>query len=103
MRYLLAMIMMLAAAPALADSEAREGADWVRISADPCKDEKVLAHIAAAGEDAKDYRRARAEIQGASYSGCWQPLFNKEVIYLRYEDGDSGVVPFRDLKPVKSV
>jgi hypothetical protein len=61
MRFSLALILLLAAAPVLADSEARQGNDWVRITAKPCTDEKVLAHIAAAGDNPLDYRAARAE------------------------------------------
>lgn len=98
----LAPILLLAVAPAFADSEARVGADWVRIAATPCTDEKVLAHITAAGDNPLDYRAARAEFQGAPYIGCWRPLMDKGVVYIRYDDGDQGVVPFGDLKPLKT-
>lgn len=92
-----------AAGAALADSEARRGSDFVRITVRPCADEKVVAAITAAGEDPKDYRAARAEIGGAPFAGCWKPMFEREMIFLRYDDGDAGLLPFGELKPVKEV
>lgn len=86
-----------------AESEFRHGADFVRISAEPCKNEKVVALIEAQGGKATDFRAARAEVNGASYAGCWQPIFDKQLVNLVYEDGDMGLIPFNALKPVKSV
>lgn len=97
-RYVTALILLLAAASALADSEARDGADFVRITALPCTDDKVLAHIPA--DERVDFRAAHAALRGVRYSGCWRPLFDKRVIFLRYEDGDAGIVPFKDLTPI---
>jgi hypothetical protein len=28
-------------------------------------------------------------------------MFGRNEVYLRYEDGDQGLVPFSELKPVK--
>jgi hypothetical protein len=30
-------------------------------------------------------------------------LFAQQVILMKYEDGDAGLVPFSDLKPVKTI
>lgn len=60
MRAFFTLILLLLAAPVHADSELRQGADWVRISASPCEDAKVVALLQAAGEDPADYRAARA-------------------------------------------
>jgi hypothetical protein len=94
---------ILAAGPALADSEFRNGDDFVRISAEPCKDAKVLALIESRGGVGTDYRAASAQVNGALYAGCWQPIFDKQVVVLVYDDGDTGMIPFNALKPVKSV
>lgn len=99
MRRALFLAFALSAASAFADSEFRQGADSVRITAKPCADDKVLRLIPPA--EHADYRAARAEVAGTSYSGCWRPIFEKEAVYLRYEDGDQGLIPFRDLKPLK--
>jgi hypothetical protein len=99
----LALSLLLAASPVLADSEARIGADWVRISATPCKNEEVLKHLKDAGENPLDYRAAAASWQGQDYQACWKPLMQQQMVYVRYTDGDHGLVPFRDLKPVKDI
>jgi hypothetical protein len=93
----------LLCAPAFADSEARVGSDWVRISANPCKNEEVLKHLKDAGENSLDYRAATASWQGQGYQACWKPLMAQQMVYVRYSDGDQGLVPFRDLKPVKDI
>lgn len=103
MRYLLALFLVMISAPALGDSEARQGADWVRITALPCSDATVLEHLTAASENPLDYRAARAEFQGAPYMACWKPLFDARTIFLQYSDGDQGLVPFTDLKPMRDV
>jgi hypothetical protein len=95
------LTLMLLAFPALADSEARYGNDSIRVTAKPCADAKVMQYIAAAGQDAKDYRAATATYQGTPFAACWRPLFEQKVIILVYDDGDQGLVPFADLKPVK--
>lgn len=95
--------LLLLAVTARADSIARQGADRVRVSAKPCTDEKVIGHLAAAGEDPQDYRAAVAESQGESFVGCWKPAFDQRVILLRYSDGDQGFVPFYELKPVQEL
>lgn len=103
MRFLIFAAALAAAGSALADSEARLGADFVRITARPCTDEKVIAAITAAGENPLDYRAARAEIGGAAFNGCWEPMKGRRMIHLRYEDGDQGLIPFDDLKAIKEV
>jgi hypothetical protein len=84
-----------------ADSEANNGSEWVRITALPCSDEKVLQHIPEA--ERKDWRAAMSKINGVAYAACWKPLFQLQNVQMKYEDGDDGFVPFAHLKPVKSV
>lgn len=75
-------------------------ADWIRITARPCADPKVLAHIAAAGEDPLDYRMARADLAGVGYAACWKPKFRTREAFIRFEDGDEGLIPVEALKPI---
>lgn len=100
---LLAAIAVCVALPVQADSIARNGADWVRLTAKPCSSAEVLAHIGTSGEDPKDFRAALARINGTEYEACWRPVYDKEVVFLRYSDGDAGLVPFGDLKPVQGI
>lgn len=96
---IIALILLVACGGAWADSEARQGSDWVRITANPCTDAKVLAHIPEAQR--ADYRAASAQMAGVPYAACWRPNFQTKMVELRYDDGDQGLVPFGDLKPVK--
>jgi len=97
---LLLTVLALGAGPALADSEARQGADWIRITARPCADPKVLARLAAAGENPLDYRMARADLGGVGYAACWRPLFQSGEALVIYEDGDTSQIHRSMLKPV---
>lgn len=98
---LIVMAALLAlAGPAFADGIARQGADWVRITALPCTSEAVLGVIQAAGDNAKDYRAASAEFQGHQFNACAKPIWEKNLLWLRYEDGDQGLIPFDEVKPV---
>jgi hypothetical protein len=100
----LSLILLLAIAPAaFADSEAHFGDARVRISATSCSNAATVAALTADGEDPADYRAASAHVEGREFRGCWRPDFQKRVILLRYEDGDHGMVPFDDLKPVPTV
>lgn len=100
MRYFLLMLLIVASS-AFADSIAHQGADWVRITAQPCTDTKVLAYLTAAKQDPLDYRAAVGEFQGHGFVLCWKPNFEGKVIQLQYEDGDNGMIPFSELEPAK--
>jgi hypothetical protein len=93
----LPLILMLACAPVLADSEARHGNDVVRITARPCSDPNVLRHIPDSGRQL-DFRAATGTFSGQTYSACWTPI--PGGVGLIYEDADQGVIPQGDLKPV---
>ena len=94
---------LLAAGSAHADSEVRNGADFIRLTAKPCADATVSALVTAQGEDPKDYRQAIAEIGGMSFSACWRPMFEREQVFIRYSDGDMGMVPFQMFQPVSTI
>lgn len=103
MRILLALLLILLAPAALADSIARHGENWVRLTAQPCTNEAVAGHLTAAGEDPADYRAASARFDGREFSACWKPDFSTRNVMMRYEDSDGGMVPFDDLKAVPEV
>lgn len=90
---------LVAASPAFADLEARQGSDRVRFMESACTDETVLARIEPTAR--KEYRAAAAHFQGQDYAACWRPSGN--VMHLVYADGDQGIVPMQDLKPVLDV
>jgi len=100
MRTLLIVAAITAAGSALADAEVRHGADWIRITARPCADPKVLARLVAAGENPLDYRMARADLGGVGYAACWRPLFQSGEALVIYEDGDTSQIHRSMLKPV---
>jgi hypothetical protein len=99
----IAAAVLAAAGPAHADAEARNGADFVMITARPCDEPMVLEAIKKDGDDPLHYRKAVAEIDGVAYSACWRPLMQRRQNLLRYPDGDSGVIDWSDFKPIKEV
>jgi hypothetical protein len=101
--FLAASVAVCVAMPVWADSIARSGDNWVRLTAQPCAHAEVTKHLASAGESPKDYRAASARIGGQEYAACWRPVYEREVVYLRYSDGDAGLLPFADLKPTESI
>lgn len=97
----LPLLLLMMPVPARADSEARHGANSVRITPLACTDAKVIAFLTAAGENPADYHAARAEVGGNTFAGCWKPDYDRRVVLLRYEDGDAGAVQFGELKPTR--
>jgi hypothetical protein len=89
--------------PVRADSIARNGDDWIRLTAQPCAHAEVVTHLSSAGEDPKDYRAASARVGGQEYAACWKPLFAQERVFLRYSDGDAGLIQFNEFKPADSI
>jgi hypothetical protein len=98
---LFAAALFAVAGNANADAEVRQGADFIRVTARPCEDEKVIEKIKEAGDNPLDYRRAFAQIGGQAYSACWKPNYERQQIFLRYGDGDAGLIPLDAFKPVK--
>lgn len=96
--FVLAALALVFSTPAQAqDMEYREGPDWIRTSEAPCMYAGVLQHIPEGIRP--QFQKAQASVNGVRYFGCWRPMGN--VIHLFYEDGDQGIVPVADLKPVK--
>lgn len=95
------MLALLVILPAYADSEARQGADWVRITANPCSDEATIAVITQHGGDPLDFRQAKAEFGGQAFDACWRPMFDTKEVLIVFGDGDVSRVPFAALRPLK--
>jgi hypothetical protein len=98
MRYLIVAAALAAASSCFADSIARQGSDWVRLSPKPCADETVKAVIVQKGGNPEAFRAATAHLQGQDFSACWVPVGG--AVGLVYSDGDQGLVSMADLHPV---
>lgn len=97
-RGLLVAAALAVASPAGADTIARQGSDWVRLTLRPCADPAVVAVLEAHGEHADAFRAAVAYFGGHEFAGCWRPVGGGAGIV--YGDGDAGYVPAQDLAPV---
>ena len=97
MKRVLMLAAVLAAGLAVADDRvARTGADFVRIRTLPCSSPEVLALLSAELHDR--FQEAVTSVEGKTFRGCWTLLPDGRV-FLRYEDGDAGMVPLREFKP----
>jgi hypothetical protein len=94
-------LLLLMPAAAHADSEARFGTNWIRVTALPCTDPVVLVVLAAIDEDVADWRQASSFIDGAPYGACWQPDFNARVAVVLFSDRTYTTFALAHLKPVK--
>jgi len=94
---LIALAAASLAGTAIADSIARQGSNWVRLTLRPCEDAKVAAVIQAQGKHPGQFRAAYASFDGRSYVACWTPAQGGAA--LVYQDADVGFVPIGDLKP----
>jgi hypothetical protein len=101
MKRLLLLVLALAAVafPALSDTQARQGDDWVRLADTPCQYAAVLRFIPQ--DIREDFKKATARFGGKDFFACWRPM--GDVMHLFYEDGDQGIVPKADLTPVLDV
>lgn len=86
--------------PAMADDfVARSGSDTLRLTEKPCTNEAVKKLLQALPER---WQEASAIVNGRSYAACWI-LMQDGMVWLRYEDGDSGRVPAHYFKPEHGV
>jgi hypothetical protein len=85
---------------ARADRELRNGPDVIRLTQNDCPTEILAALPADIPPRVRDsFRAASATVDGATFRACWILLGNGAV-FLRYEDGDSGMVPWQDFRIV---
>jgi hypothetical protein len=81
------------------DRIARQGADSVTITDRPCGQKDILGTI---GERVgSEFLAAHGRFGGKDYRACWRPL--GPSAHIVYEDGDQGIVPLADFKPVLSI
>lgn len=73
--------------------EARQDADWIRITEAPCTDPGVASHVDAAMY--AGMHGATAFVGGRLYNACWIQVQRPEgdIIGVIYEDGDTSRVP----------
>lgn len=84
--------------PARADSIARSGSNWVRLTLKPCTDAATVAALQEQGLDPESFRAARSEFGGVPHAACWMPAQGGAV--LVYDDKDQGYIPVDALKAV---
>jgi hypothetical protein len=88
-RYLCAAL--LCASLSYAAPVARQGTDAVQLLETPCP---AAVPVDAALRD--QYAAAVANIGGKLYSACWMAVPARGFVHLVFQDGDIGMVPFRD-------
>lgn len=96
-------IILLSVAPLAhsADLIARQGNDWVRAYDEPCNHVETMIHIDRLGLPRDEFRKARAEFRGQAFYACWRQQGN--LLHFVYEDGDQGIVPADEMKPVQDI
>jgi hypothetical protein len=97
---------LVAAGPAIAGTEmvAGYGQDEIRIYDQKCEIASVLRHIQE--DKRKDFRKARAKVNGQTYFACWVQLSAPGMppsVALIYEDGDIGMIPVEHFKDPVSI
>ena len=100
MKRLLAFVLTLfvVAPPSFAAGhrEASQPGLTVRLFAEPCVSEVVLAFTVLVAPG-KDYFAGNVTWQGKNYVACWAVLDEKHVLVID-EDGDAGAVPLAAFK-----
>jgi hypothetical protein len=97
MKRVIIIAALLAAGTAMAqDLVARNGSDYVRLSSKPCSTPAVLALLPAELHD--QFQDAITYVGGQNFRGCWMRVPGGQV-FLRYEDGDAGLVRYDQFKP----
>lgn len=91
MRFVLALILLLVAAPPVhaQDMLATRDGDSVRITQKPCE-VGVLRHIPEGSRGF--FRKALVQLQGQEYIACWAVRVDGMVLVV-YSDGDQGLIP----------
>lgn len=98
-RIIITSILALSTLPAVADLVAKMGADSLRLMGTPCP-ATMSKHLPA--EIIDRFGAAVAIVDGKTYAGCWAIRGDGQV-FLRYEDGDSGLMPLALFKDVPGV
>jgi hypothetical protein len=97
MKRALVLAAVIAAGSAMAgELVARSGSDYVRITDKPCTTAEVLALLPADMHD--KFQEATAQVDGKTFQGCWL-MGQDERVYLRYSDGDMGILRYSLFKP----
>lgn len=88
-----------------ADMIASNGSERLMLHDTPCA--KELLEMLEADVNvivlSMDTSKAHAATYGTSLRACWVMTPAGDGVYLRYEDGDAGVVPLAAFKPVEKL
>lgn len=93
-RFLLTLLLLIAPALVAAQSYvAKSGSTSVRVTAQPCANDKVRAVIAAVEPSAlEDFRGAHVILAGRTLAACWMQVSEDELIVV-LEDGRAQRIP----------
>jgi hypothetical protein len=101
MRIAIFLILLLLAPLALAGERVvRQGADEVRVFDSPCVSAETIGRIPE--KDREGWNKVQGRFNGQRYFGCWRPL-GDSAIHILWDDGDQGVIPLIELKPVLDI
>jgi hypothetical protein len=100
-RSILFLILLLLTPLALAETRVlRQGNDEVRVFDGPCVSAETIGRIPE--NEREGWKKVQGYINGQRYFGCWRPL-DEAFVYILWEDGDQGLIPLTELKPVIEV
>lgn len=104
MKYLIALATLALLAVILtpawsAEKVAHNGRDEVRVTDAPCVNAGILSMIPKPEQEF--FHAGSATLGGKRFEACWAPI--EGAVYLRYEDGDEGIVGAEQFKPVRSL
>jgi hypothetical protein len=94
----LALLLSAGAAFAL-DREARNGSDSIRLQGDCPAVVLALLPTDTPPRVRDSLRAAHAHVGGQDYQACWQ-LLPSGMVFVIYEDGDRGLLPFGAFRAV---
>jgi hypothetical protein len=95
MKKLILSLMLVSALPAFADNPvARQGADSVTLTPEPCAIEEVVSKIQP--ESLYLFYTAKIKLGGQDLLACWTE--GKGMVQLFYQDGDQGAIPASEFK-----
>jgi hypothetical protein len=100
MKKLILLLVLLVATGCLAGERvARQGDDEVHVFDSPCVSAQTIIRIP---ENAREgWGKMQGRYQGERFFGCWRALGDN--ILILWEDGDQGLLPVQDFKPVLEV
>lgn len=97
MRALVLILLLTTSFAVAGERVARQGDDEVHVFDSPCVSIETLNRMQES--DRAGWNKVQGRFGGQRYFGCWRPLGDASIGIL-WEDGDQGVIPLQELKPV---